>query len=82
MTHDLVYYGIAALSCSIIYRQVRSNKQGLAPSPEICSHADGWSQPWVCQLTAATAWVSCIAGVLVAEQESSVARRKGKGCFY
>lgn len=54
---------------------MRSSKLDLAPGPEVCGHADGWSQ-----LTAGRACVSCTAGVLVAEQESTIASG-GKDAF-
>ena len=59
---------------------MRSNKLGLAPSPEVHGRADGRSQPQLRQLTAGTACDSCIAGVLVAEQESTIASG-GKDAF-
>lgn len=34
--------GVAAQSCGIICGQLRSHKVGLAQSPEVHGHADGW----------------------------------------
>lgn len=36
-------HGVAAQSCRIMCGQVRSAKVGLAQSPEVHGHADGWS---------------------------------------
>lgn len=36
-------HGVAAQSCRIICGQMRSDKVGLAQSPEVHGHADGWS---------------------------------------
>lgn len=35
--------GVAAQSCGIVCGQVRSDKVGLAQSPEVHGHAEGWS---------------------------------------
>lgn len=54
--------GVAAQSCGIICGQVRSDKVGLAQSPEVHGHAGGWGGSLQGQRVAPASLGHCRAG--------------------